>query len=296
MEISSSDPKRSPSQPCSAEITDDHMTFPLREISQTPASTSESCGLFMHWKLQALRKTDLSKKGSVDKDIEEVVRDINLQDCYFTTSSCSGRIILIDENPDVSLVQKENCSWLFVTHDLCTKEDVFSGLQKASGDAVLKFEPFVLHVQCRTLEDAQLLHGVAINSGFRNSGITVGKKGKIIMAVRSTHCLEVPLSHKAKCLVSDEYVEFLVQTASLKMEENKKRIGRFYSCLQTELHKRKQVKDQDGDQLPVRPVYTRRRRRQDGDKTRDVAQPDNSVDDEETSILFQDMTLSSVQE
>lgn len=30
-------------------------------------------------------------------------------------------------------------------------------LSRSSGDAVLKFEPFVLHVQCRKLEDAQLM-------------------------------------------------------------------------------------------------------------------------------------------
>ncbi|KAM4023105.1 tRNA wybutosine-synthesizing protein 3 homolog isoform 2-T4 [Anomaloglossus baeobatrachus] len=201
----------------------DHVTSSRQEGPQPPSSESR---LFTHWKLQASRKTDLSKKGSVDAAIEEMVRDINLRPEYFTTSSCSGRIVLIDENPDVSSVQKQNCSWLFVTHDLCTKEDVLSGLQKATGDAVLKFEPFVLHVQCRTLQDAQILHGVAINSGFRNSGITVGKKGKIVMAVRSTHCLEVPLSHRAKCLVSEEYIDYLVQSANQKMEENKNRIVR----------------------------------------------------------------------
>ncbi|XP_066453887.1 tRNA wybutosine-synthesizing protein 3 homolog isoform X1 [Eleutherodactylus coqui] len=253
--------------------------------------TSESLGCFARWKLQASRKTDLSKKGSVDEDIKGIVRDINRQDAYFTTSSCSGRVVLLDESPDVSAVQKQNCLWLFVTHGLCTKDDVFSGLQKASGDAVLKFEPFVLHVQCRTLQDAQLLHGVAISSGFRNSGITVGKKGKIIMAVRSTHCLEVPLSHKAKCLVSEEYIGFLVQTANQKMEENKRRICRFYSCLQSALHKQNHIKDTDREQKPVRPVYTRRRkRRQEG--RRDGDQCEDSVDHDETNIsLFHDMTL-----
>lgn len=284
MEISSSDLKDSHHPLYSVEDTDGQVSS---------SSKSSSLGLFMHWKLQSSRKTDLSKKGSVDKDIEEIVRDINLQDCYFTTSSCSGRIILLDENPDVSLVQKQNCSWLMVTHDLCRREDVFSGLQKASGDAVLKFEPFVLHVQCRTLGDAQLLHGVAINSGFRNSGITVGKKGKIIMAVRSTHCLEVPLSHKAKCLVSEEYIDFLVQTANQKMEENKKRIVRFYRCLQTALHQRNHGRVADGDERSVRPVYTRRRRRRpEAAKRRGSDRCHDSVDDEETSIsLFQDMTL-----
>ncbi|NXU54227.1 TYW3 protein, partial [Turnix velox] len=93
-------------------------------------------------------------------------------------------------------------------------------LEKATGDTVLKFEPFVLHVLCEELQDAQLLHSAAIASGFKNSGITVGKGGKITLAVRSAHCLEVPLSHKGKLMVSEEYIEFLVLVANQKMEEN----------------------------------------------------------------------------
>ncbi|NXC71925.1 TYW3 protein, partial [Anhinga rufa] len=95
-----------------------------------------------------------------------------------------------------------------------------TALEKATGDVVLKFEPFVLHVLCQELQDAQLLQSVAIESGFRNSGITVGRGGKIVMAVRSTHCLEVPLSHKGKLMVSEEYIEFLINVANRKMEEN----------------------------------------------------------------------------
>lgn len=46
-------------------------------------------------------------------------------------------------------------------------------------------------------------------------------------AVRSTHCLEVPLSHEGRLLVSQEYIEFLVRVANQKMEENIRRIDRF---------------------------------------------------------------------
>lgn len=40
-----------------------------------------------------------------------------------------------------------------------------TALEKATGDVVFKFEPFVLHVLCRELQDAQLLvklHQVAM--------------------------------------------------------------------------------------------------------------------------------------
>uniref|UniRef100_A0A1A8IWT2 tRNA wybutosine-synthesizing protein 3 homolog n=1 Tax=Nothobranchius kuhntae TaxID=321403 RepID=A0A1A8IWT2_NOTKU len=232
---------------------------------------------FRQWKKQCLNKLDQSKKGSVDRDIEHVVSLLNSREEFFTTSSCSGRTILIDGAPDSSDIQKQNCAWLFVSHHKCTLDDLMSGLRRANGDAVLKFEPAVLHVQCRRLEDAQLLHSVAVNSGFRNSGLTVGKMGKIISAVRSTHGLEVPLTHNGKLLVDHQYIHFLTQTANQKMEENLKRIHRFYQNLQSAFSAEKlPISDQLGSLEQQHPqkmpegekeesnknVYTRRRRRQ----------------------------------
>ncbi|XP_074508441.1 tRNA wybutosine-synthesizing protein 3 homolog [Sebastes fasciatus] len=190
---------------------------------------------FSQWKKQRLNKLDLSKKGSVDEDITHVVSLLNSCEEYFTTSSCSGRLILIDGASESSDVHKQNCVWLFVSHQKCKSDDLMCGLSRSGGDAVFKFEPFVLHVQCRRLEDAQLVHSAAINSGFRNSGLTVSKTGKIITAVRSTHGLEVPLSHEGKLLVDHEYIHFLTQIANQKMEENLRRIHRFYQNLQSAL-------------------------------------------------------------
>uniref|UniRef100_A0A5F9D6R6 tRNA wybutosine-synthesizing protein 3 homolog n=1 Tax=Oryctolagus cuniculus TaxID=9986 RepID=A0A5F9D6R6_RABIT len=154
---------------------------------------------FRRWKAQCLSRADLSRKGSVDEDAVEIVQLLNAQEQFFTTSSCAGRILLLDGGINGFEVQKKQCCWLLVTHKPCVKED---------------------------------MHAVAINSGFRNSGITVGKRGKTILAVRSTHGLEVPLSHNGKLMVTEEYVDFLLNIANQKMEENKKRIERFYSCLQ----------------------------------------------------------------
>uniref|UniRef100_A0A8D2HU74 tRNA wybutosine-synthesizing protein 3 homolog n=1 Tax=Urocitellus parryii TaxID=9999 RepID=A0A8D2HU74_UROPR len=168
---------------------------------------------FKKWKAQCLSKADLSRKGSVDEDVIELVQLLNAREQFFTTSSCAGRILLLDGGINGLGVQKQNCCWLLVTHIPCVKDDMMVALKKANGDAVFKFEPFVLHVQCRQLQDAQML------------------------AVRSTHGLEVPLSHKGKLMVTEEYVEFLLNIANQKMEENKKRIERFYNCLQLALER-----------------------------------------------------------
>ena len=69
-----------------------------------------------------------------------------------------------------------------------------------------KFEPFILHVSCRTLEYAQIMVTkiifnlqlpslsplqlkVAVSSGFKNSGLSVSKKNKIIV-VHSCHHIQ----------------------------------------------------------------------------------------------------------
>ncbi|XP_019734640.1 tRNA wybutosine-synthesizing protein 3 homolog isoform X4 [Hippocampus comes] len=159
---------------------------------------------------------------------------------YFTTSSCSGRITVIDTAPESCVVQKKNLVWLFVSHSKCKVDDVMSALDSSCGTAVLKFEPFVLHLQCRTLEDAHLMLSAAVQSGFRNSGLTLSKTGKIIMAVRCTHSLEVPLGNQGKLLVSHEYVDFLIGIANQKMEENLRRIERFYQSIQTMMKNKQQ--------------------------------------------------------
>ncbi|XP_015450686.1 tRNA wybutosine-synthesizing protein 3 homolog isoform X2 [Pteropus alecto] len=159
---------------------------------------------FRRWKAQCLNKADLSRKGSVDEDVVELVQLLNEREQFFTTSSCAGRIVLLDGGINGFEVQKQNCHWLLVTHRPCVKDD---------------------------------LHSVAVESGFRNSGITVGKRGKTMLAVRSTHGLEVPLSHMGKLMVTEEYIDFLLKIANQKLEENKRRIERFYNCLQHALER-----------------------------------------------------------
>ncbi|CAJ1087360.1 tRNA wybutosine-synthesizing protein 3 homolog [Xyrichtys novacula] len=175
---------------------------------------------FSLWKQQCLGKVDLSRKSCVDEDIEHVVFLLNSCEEYFTTSSCSGRLTLIDGVTDSCGVQKQNCVWLFVSHQKCKPEDLMCGLARSRADAVLKFEPFVLHVQCRQLKDAQLL------------------------AVRSTHGMEVPLTNNGILMVDHEYIHFLTKIANQKMEENLRRIQRFHQNFQSAMSRGQVQKQQ----------------------------------------------------
>ena len=187
-------------------------------------------------------------------------KPLPLQVDYFTTSSCSGRILVFIQTLEESgKIQKRNCEWLLTTHDRIpdigsfvdeTVEKVgrfrdqltnevteasLRGLDETTttntrvnktGVAFFKFEPMVLHVQCADLESARRLHLAAVESGFKNSGLSVGKK-KIISAVRSSHSLDVPISDEAgNLIVGKDYLKFVTQLADGKLETNFQSIGR----------------------------------------------------------------------
>ena len=53
--------------------------------------------VFSKQKEQCLGAADLSRKGSVDTAIVDLVNLVNQQSHYFTTSSCSGRICIYEQ-------------------------------------------------------------------------------------------------------------------------------------------------------------------------------------------------------
>ncbi|XP_035420366.1 tRNA wybutosine-synthesizing protein 3 homolog isoform X2 [Cygnus atratus] len=196
---------------------------------------------FGRWKAQRLARPDASRKGALDERAAPVVRLLNGRARFCTTSSCAGRLVLAQggaaEDAERRGAPKKGCAWLLVTHEPCRRDELMTALEKATGDVVFKFEPFVLHVLCRELQDAQLL------------------------AVRSTHCLEVPLSHMGKLMVSEEYIEFLIHVANRKMEENTRRIDRFYKCLRLALEADSANNLPSEETEKYHSVYVHRRKR-----------------------------------
>ncbi|XP_021923236.1 tRNA wybutosine-synthesizing protein 3 homolog [Zootermopsis nevadensis] len=158
---------------------------------------------FMHQKSQILDGIDLSRKGCIDDPIKGLVQFINEGIEFVTTSSCSGRVIIFCEDV-TNGNRKKGCKWLYTSHENVNDDDLLNSVDPKEGNNILKYEPLILHVQCRTLESAKLMHTCALESGFRNSGITLGKHGKIILAVRSCIGLEVPLTEDGITLVSNE--------------------------------------------------------------------------------------------
>ena len=220
--------------------------------------------LFDRQKESALAAVDLSRKGSIDLPIVKLTEVINNHRDTFTLSSCSGRVVLLREAPIGQSVRKAGCDWLTVSHEELRPDVVLDSLKIREvgrpGTIVLKFEPFVLHVQCRDTETARRMCACAVEAGFRNSGITMGRAGKLVTAVRSTHGLEVPLTDEAGAeLVTREYITFIVEKANSKLRENFKRIAKFEDLVINLLDNDPKIEEIENEK--PREVYRKKNKR-----------------------------------
>ena len=58
---------------------------------------------FRRWKEWKQKSGDLSRKGAIDAAIVGLIELINGRDEYFTTSSCSGRIVVLEQVTSFSI-------------------------------------------------------------------------------------------------------------------------------------------------------------------------------------------------
>ncbi|KAM7506258.1 hypothetical protein LguiB_005162 [Lonicera macranthoides] len=195
--------------------------------------------------LESINKAepDKSPKGNIDTPIIPLLNTLNSHPSFFTTSSCSGRISILSQPiTTITTTTKKKAkggTWLFITHDLADPLSLLNHIFPTNSthpppiqphSLVFRFEPLIIAVECLDVKSAQFLVSLAISCGFRESGITSVNK-RVIVAIRCSIRLEVPLGDTRKIMVSPEYVKYLVEIANEKMEANRRRTDNFLTAL-----------------------------------------------------------------
>jgi len=179
--------------------------------------------LFTKRKKDVLSKLDKSHIGKWDEKIAELCDKINSLENYYTTSSCSGRIILM-----IDQEKKGEDLFVFVSHDKVSfdklKEELNSAL-KRNQKIKFKLESCILHINCKTLEDAEKLCDKGKLAGWKKSGI-IGMKNGITVELNSTEKLEFPIIRNKKILVDDEFLKIVVEEANKKLEKVWGKVGK----------------------------------------------------------------------
>jgi len=161
-----------------------------------------------------MENKDKSPKGSYDKEIIPLINLINSFPEYATTSSCSGRIVLLS-----NLNKKQN-KWLYKTHSKANSIKIHSIIQKQK--AWFLQEPFILHVKCTNPQSTSNLLKLAQAAGFKHSGITQEN----FIEIRGNERIETILHKNSK-----EYIQLLTEEANKKLSKTKTKIKNFYNLI-----------------------------------------------------------------
>jgi len=214
---------------------------------------------FQKEKNDFLIKIDKSKKHSYDKKIIKLVNLINKNPNYYTTSSCSGRTRIFEKND-----RRYDVKDIFVNHDKTEinnkiTDDIINKiknrinysinekinnsiidkkrinkniinkktLNKNQNRIYFQYESLILHVCCRTIEDANKILKIARKISFKRSGI-ITKDRKIIIEIINPEYVYTLISKDNKLLIDGNYLKELLKEANEKMQRNEEKIQEFY--------------------------------------------------------------------
>ena len=166
------------------------------------------------------------KVGDVDEALIPLLAKINSLEEYYTTSSCAGRISILQDLGGKG-VNKFVEKW----HGIVEPDEVLDKIKPMRGTLWFRFEPPIIHVVARTLEHADSFMTKAREAGFKRSGIQSFKDERIVMEILSTERIDAPLAAEGKALVSEEYLCYLTNTANKKFKESKRKIGKLMETI-----------------------------------------------------------------
>lgn len=169
--------------------------------------------------------------GRIDRDLVGLLSLINSIDCYYTTSSCSGRI-------QISACRLPGDKFSLITlakwHRPVIPDEILRVIEASDeGNIWFSVQPPIFHVVCRSLRDAERLLVLIRNNGFKHSGIQGINYSRVVVEVSSTERMEVPLRLGGVDIVRPEALPSLVEAANELLLRSKKRISKLEEALRS---------------------------------------------------------------
>ncbi|GAB6136725.1 tRNA(Phe) 7-((3-amino-3-carboxypropyl)-4-demethylwyosine(37)-N(4))-methyltransferase Taw3 [Thermococcus prieurii] len=163
------------------------------------------------------------REGKVDEDIIDLLLLINSIKGIYTTSSCSGRIGIIEEP---ALGAKPLSRWLIKVHREMTFPEAKKALENAKeGLIFLKSQPPIFHVVAEDLEKAKRLHELGLASGFKYTTFKV-ISSRYLVEINATEYLTAPLGRDGRIMATDEYLRFALEIGNSMLRRSKGRLPR----------------------------------------------------------------------
>jgi tRNA wybutosine-synthesizing protein 3 len=180
--------------------------------------------------LSKLKKAQKEKK--VDLGILSILNLINKSEDYYTSSSCFGRIVLL-EIPRIG--DKKQAKFLGKWHSTVSTDEMISAAKKAKkGHIWLLSQSSIIHIIAKTGDAADWILKTAIKCGFKNSGIkSFGKK--FVVEVCSTERLDVPVGKDGDIFCNKNHLDLLVEISNEIIKKSTNKLHKFEETLKKHL-------------------------------------------------------------
>lgn len=176
--------------------------------------------------LSSLEKACTEKKA--DKEILPILSLINDSEECYTSSSCAGRIVLL-EIPKIG--DKKKARFLGKWHRIIEPNELETAAKKAKNGLLwLIAQSPIIHIVTDTGEMADKIVKTAIASGFKNSGMkSIGRK--IVVEVCSTERLDAPIGRDGILFCEKEYSQLLTDISNEVVKKAMDKLLRFENKL-----------------------------------------------------------------
>jgi len=166
-------------------------------------------------KQDCLLRADKSSIGRIDEKIKKLCENINQKTNYYTLSSCSGRIVLIK-----NIKKKQPDLFIFKSHEKIKPSELKEALkiyEKGKENLIFKQEPCIMHIACKTLDDAKNLLKKAQQAGLKHSGIISISGSRIVLEIKGSEQLALPIMEKGKIIVDENFLKVLVEESNKRL-------------------------------------------------------------------------------
>ena len=176
------------------------------------------------------------KENQVDSGIKSILNIINKSEDYYTSSSCFGRIVLL-EIPAIG--DKKEAKSLGKWHRTIEVNELLSAAKNAKdGQLWLLSQSPIIHITAKSDNAADKILKTARACSFKNSGLkSLGKK--IVVEVLSTERLDAPIGKNGELFCNNEHLDLLVNISNEIIEKSTLKLKKFENKIRKDLSTKK---------------------------------------------------------
>ncbi|MEK6957429.1 MAG: hypothetical protein AABW99_00405 [archaeon] len=161
------------------------------------------------------------KQGKMDEQMIGLCSFVAETPGFYTSSCCSGRIILLEKNGEAKNKNAFHRKW----HRTVSAKELIEGVEENKGGVLwLKLDPFILHIGCKSIRGANSVLEAMKKAGVKRGGIMVAQKDKFLIELQGTETMALPIKENGKQLAEKVFIEKLLEKANPLLEKNYARL------------------------------------------------------------------------